>query len=269
MEQQELENWIENAFQDGYSIDEINRTLQDEGVDQKRIQQAVHDLRRKLEQGQDPSKPTGETGDEQVETVSQTDKDVIGGVDLSGDVYRVRQNFILNRYKVWDDDDELILRAKQKLFRLKEKVPFYNADGDVVFRVKGQKIIDVAGDYAVVDEESGDKVAVLKRNYTIFTHHWKIKSGDSDERLLANVESANEAVAVLRVLGGFIPVLPNIFAFIPHSYVIKNPDDREIGRIKGKFSIRDAYSIEIDDPEDIPKESLVAASIAIDALEGN
>jgi hypothetical protein len=78
----------------------------------------------------------------------------------------------------------------------------------------------------------------------------------------AEIESRSALVEFLRGLVG-------LFALLPHKYTIETPDGGHIGSIEGKFSIRDRYDIKIDDPGDIPKEAIVAAAIAVDALEGN
>lgn len=187
-------------------------------------------------------------------------QDVIGGVDLTADEYTVQQSLIRNKYAVYGPDGDLVLRAKQKRFKVKEQFPFVDADGNTVFRVQAQNIFDIAGDYTITDEASGEAVAVLEKQFTFFKHVWRVR--DPDGGLLATIESESAIVEALRNFS-------TVFDLIPHSYTVEAPDGTDIGAIQGHFSIRDAYTISIGDTGDAPREALVAACIAIDALEGN
>jgi len=189
------------------------------------------------------------------------EQDVIRGVDLTDDEYHVAQSLIRNKFKVTDTDGTLVLRAKQKLFKMKEEFPFVDADGNEVFTVKAEGILDVAGDYTITEAGSGDPIAVLGKEFTLFKHEWTVKDPETNE-VWAEIESRS---ALIQALRGLV----SLFALLPHKYTIEAPDGRHIGSIDGKFSIRDRYDIHIDDPGDVPKEALVAAAIAVDALEGN
>jgi len=57
--------------------------------------------------------------------------------------------------------------------------------------------------------------------------------------------------------------------FLPHKYTIYNADRDEIGKIKGKWSLRDTYDVELGELGKVPKEAVVAAACTIDALEAN
>jgi len=187
--------------------------------------------------------------------------DVIGGIDLYADEYTVKQSLVRNKYEVYDPDGSLVLKGKQKLFKMKEEFPFQDADGNVVFRVKAEGVFDIAGDYTLVDEATEDPVVVLDKNFTLFKHVWKVRSPE-DERLLATIESGSAVVEALRNVS-------SLFNLIPHSYTIEGPDGQDLGSIEGHFSLRDTYTISLGETGDIPREALVAACVAIDALEGN
>jgi uncharacterized protein YxjI len=186
--------------------------------------------------------------------------DVIGGVDLTADRYVITQRPFRNRYKITDAEGDVVLKTKQKLFKLKEEFPFLDSDGNVVFRVKAESMLDFAGDYTLIDESSGEPIAVLEKQFTFFKHVWRVRS--PDDRLLATIESGSLVIEVMRNLSG-------LFSIIPHSYTIEGPSGAALGTLDGRLSIRDIYDLHIEDPGDAPKEALVAAAIAIDALEGN
>jgi uncharacterized protein YxjI len=187
--------------------------------------------------------------------------DTIPGVDLTGDTYVVKQNLVRNKYRVFDGDDRLVLRAKQKLFKMKEEFPFVNADGEDVFTVKAGGILDIAGDYTLTPAGSDEPLAILDKNFTIFKHVWKVRD-PHDERVLATIESGSVLLEAARNLVG-------ILSIIPHSYTITGPDGEELGSLEGRLSLKDTYDLHIGDVGDAPKEAIVASAVAIDALEGN
>jgi uncharacterized protein YxjI len=189
---------------------------------------------------------------------------MLENVDFSDDSYRIEQSLIRNKYTVYDADDQEILNAKQKLFKMKEEFPFTDTDGTPVFRIKADSILDAAGDYTIYDESTDEPLAVLEKKWTLLQHTWKIRDPD-DERLLAKIESRGAVVEAIRN----IPYLSIVTGLIPHEYTIEDNDGEQLGTIEGQLSLRDKYDLQIEDSGDMPREALVASAIAIDALEGN
>jgi len=282
MNQNQLEQFIEDSFKDGYSIDEIIQSLKQQGVEEANIQRAVKNLRNELRQQNNqtnrnsPNNQQKTTNQQQgtrsnqqaVQQPRQRHEDVVEGIDLTDDKYKIKQRLLFNRYHIYDSNDNLVLKAKQKIFKLKEDFPFTDPDGNTVFRAKAEGIIDVAGDYALLDEDTEEPIVVLDRKYTLFRHKWRIRNPQTEE-LLARVQSHNKTVEVLRWVGNLIPYMPNFFGLVPHSYDIKDRNDNKMARLKGKFSIRDIYKLEVVDTQNVPKEALIISAIAIDALEAN
>ncbi|WP_276258592.1 hypothetical protein [Haloglomus litoreum] len=188
------------------------------------------------------------------------ERDVIGGIDLSDDEYVVTQAWIRSKYKVEDSSGEVVLRGKKKRFKMKEDFPFTTPGGDVAFRVKAQNIMDVAGDYNLVDEASGETFAVIQKELTLFQHVYRIRSPEGE--LWATIESESAAVMALKSFVG-------ILSLIPHSYSISDGSGAGIGTIEERFSLRDQYDITLGDTGDVPREAIMAAAVAIDALEEN
>lgn len=188
------------------------------------------------------------------------DSDLIKGIDFSDDKYTVKQSWVRNKYAVYNSAGEKILGAKQKLFKMKEEFPFTDPDGNVVFRIKAKRRLDIAGDYGIIDEETGETVAVLTKQFSILTHNWKIKDPDTDG-LIATIESRGKIWGLLRSL-------IELLDFIPHKYTIYNADRDEIGKIQGKWSLKDKYTVELGELGNVPKEAVVASAVTIDALEG-
>jgi uncharacterized protein YxjI len=185
----------------------------------------------------------------------------IAALDLTGDEYTVVQSLIRNKYEATDGDGEVVLRGKQKLFKLKEEFPFVDADGDPAFTVKASGVFDFAGDYALVDDRTGETVVVLDRNFTFVSDVWTLRDPDTGNSI-AEIRSKSKLVSLLRHVHA-------LFSLIPHAYEITDADGRHVGSIDGRFSLKDAYDVTIDDAGDLPKEAVVAAAMVVDAIEGN
>jgi uncharacterized protein YxjI len=182
-------------------------------------------------------------------------------IDLNGSQYTVEQSLVRNKYAAYDESGALVLRAKQKLFKLKEEFPFVDADGNEVFTVKAGGILDVAGTYAIVDAETGERVAILDNDYSLFRDTWTIRDGQT-EAALAKITSRGALVTLARNLLPFGEL-------IPHKYEITDVNGAHIGHIDGQLSLRDKYDIVINDAGSVPTDAVVAAAMVIDAIQGN
>jgi uncharacterized protein YxjI len=182
-------------------------------------------------------------------------------IELRGNRYTVEQSLVRNKYAAYDENGDVVLRAKQKLFKLKEEFPFVDADGNEVFTVKAGGILDVAGNYAIFDAETDERVVVLDNDYSIFQDTWTIRDGET-EAALAKITSRGAAVTLARNLLPFGEL-------IPHKYEITDGKGGHVGRIDGQLSLRDKYDIVVDDASDVPRDAVVAAAMVIDAIQGN
>ncbi|MEF8872727.1 MAG: hypothetical protein V5A41_13960 [Haloarculaceae archaeon] len=182
-------------------------------------------------------------------------------IDLDENEYTVEQSLVRNKYAAYDETGELVLRAKQKMFKMKEEFPFVDPDGNEVFTVKAGGIIDVAGNYAIVDAETGAEIAILDNDYSIFQDTWKIRDSETEAKL-AEINSRGALVTMARNLLPFGEI-------IPHKYEITDQHGEHVGNIDGQLSLRDRYEITIDDASDVPTDAVVAAAMVIDAIQGN
>lgn len=183
----------------------------------------------------------------------------LADLGLEGDLYRVEQAFLRNRYVVRDDGGREVLRAKQKLLKAREEFPFTRPDGSEVFTVKASKILDVAGDYTLLEPTTEAPLLVLEKEFTFFHHSWRIRHPGTDEEL-ARVASHSKVLDALRSLS-------SLAGLVPYKYEITSPDGRHLGLIQEKLSLRDKYDVRIDDDGDLPRSGLVAAAIVVDALD--
>lgn len=196
--------------------------------------------------------------------MSATTNDVIEGVELHDSEYTVVQSLIRNKYKAYDANGDLVLQGKQKMFKLKEEFPFLDENGEPAFTVQAGGVLDVAGTYTLTDDVTEEPVIVLDKNWTMFTHQWKLRDPDT-EAVIATIGSASKVVDVLRHL----PYVGALFHLIPHEYEITDAEGDRVGSVNGKFSLKDRYTVTVDDASDVPREAVVAAAMVIDAIEGN
>jgi len=183
----------------------------------------------------------------------------ISTVDLDDDRYEVRQSAIRNKYVVRDSAGDVVLRGKQKMFKMKEEFPFLTDDGEDAFTVKAGGIMDIAGNYAITDAGTGEEVVVLDEDLSLFAEHWTIRDPETGEPL-ATIRSKSKLFAALRHL-------ISVANFIPNKYEIFDAEGDHVGDIEGQFSLRDTYTVSIDDASNIPKEAVIAAACILDALE--
>lgn len=182
-------------------------------------------------------------------------------ITLDDDSYTVVQSLVRNKYAAYDEDGEVVLRGKQKLFKLKEQFPFVDGDGDEVFEVRAGGIIDVAGNYVISDSVTGEDVVVLDNDYSVFEDTWRVRDAES-ESVIATITSRGALTTLAR------NTLP-FGELIPHKYEIADADGGHVGTIGGKLSIKDKYVISVDDGSEVPTEPVVAAAMVIDAIQGN
>ena len=183
----------------------------------------------------------------------------ISTVRLADDRYEIKQPAIRNKYVVRDSTGEVVLRGKQKLLKMKEEFPFLTGDGADAFTVKAGGIMDVAGNYTLTDAGTGEDVVVLDEELSLLSETWRIRDPDSGT-VLATIRSKNKLLSALRHLVEAANLVPN-------KYEIVDPDGNHVGDIDGQFSLRDTYTVSIDDATTVPKEAVVATACVLDALE--
>jgi len=186
----------------------------------------------------------------------------ISGIALTDDRYTVEQSLIRNKYRAEDADGNVVLRGKQKLFKMKEEFPFVDSDGNEVFTVKAGGILDVAGNYVLSDAQTGEQIVILDNDFSIFQDTWTIRDAQT-EAAIARIDSRGAMVTLAR---SFVPIVGPL---IPHKYEITDADGKHVGNITGQLSLKDRYDIIIDDASDVPKEPIIAAAMVIDAIQGN
>jgi uncharacterized protein YxjI len=157
---------------------------------------------------------------------------------------------------VYEDGDQ-ILKSAQKKLKLKEDFRFKDMEDNPVLRVTTDNVLDIAATYTVTDEQENEAIGAVKEEISFLQHEWKIL--DTEGNIIADITEDNVAMALVR---RFVTTL------LPFSYVIES-DNQLLGTIKGKFSLRDTYDIELSEKEDLNPRLAVVATVLIDAMESN
>lgn len=186
----------------------------------------------------------------------------IEGIELLDDSYTVEQSLIRNKYAAKDRQGRTVLKGKQKIMKMKEEFPFTDGEGNDVFEVKAGGIVDVAGDYTLIDSRTGEEVVVLDNDFSLMKDIWRIRDPDTEAEI-AKMESRGALVNLLRGFSSLLDIL------IPQKYEITDSNDNHVGTIEGQISFRDRYDIEIDDTREVPKEVTIASAMVIDAIQNN
>jgi uncharacterized protein YxjI len=240
MEEDEIKKYAEESLKEGYSKEELQNVLEEEGYSEEEVEGILTKV------------------DE--EKFRQSLGNPITNLDLRDNEYEVVQKIVRNKYKVFNSNEELVLKASQKMFRAKESFSFKNKKDEPVFNVEAEQMLDFSGDYTLTDAETDEAFAVLEKEFTLFQHRWKVKTPNGSHA--ADITSRG---GVLDLLRGF----SEAFSMIPHKYTVETPEGEELGVIQGEFGLKDRYSITINESGDIPKEALIAAAVTADALEGD
>lgn len=183
----------------------------------------------------------------------------IRNIDLNGNNYVVKQSLFMNKYKLLDPEGNVVLKGKQKMFKMKEEFPFVNGQGQDAFTVKAEGVLDVAGSYVLVDSATDNEVVVLDEEFSLFTENWTVKDPDTGN-ILAKIKSKNKVISALRTVSDLANIAPN-------KYEVFNSEDEKIGEVAGELSVRDTYEVSIDEGSDVPREPVMASACVIDALE--
>lgn len=179
---------------------------------------------------------------------------------FESDKYKVKQKALSigNKYMIYEDGEQ-ILKSAQKKLKLKEDFRFKDMDDNLVLKVTTDNVLDIAASYTVTDEESGEPLGAVKEELSFLQHKWKIL--DTEGNVVADIKEDNLAFALVR---RFVTTL------LPFSYVIEDENEL-LGTIKGRFSIRDTYEIDLsgDSEDKLDPRAVLAATVLIDAIESN
>ncbi|MBA3892060.1 MAG: hypothetical protein H0X64_16195 [Gemmatimonadaceae bacterium] len=135
---------------------------------------------------------------------------------------------------VRDANETLVAYVRQKLFKLKEDVVVYGDDAQqqVLYRIRADRIIDISAAYAITDAESGRVLGTLKRHgmRSFWRAHYEITAATG-----ATYVVREESVWV-RVLDGLVGQVPVVgmfagYVFHPAYRVVRAGSESPVMRI--------------------------------------
>lgn len=173
------------------------------------------------------------------------------GVDLQAGQYTIKKSAARNKYKVVSPNGAEVLRTKQKLLKMKEEFPITNADGQAVAQVKAGGILDIAGDYTLVDNVRGVELFVFDKNLTLTLPKWEIKDAQTGELVVS------------------IKPRSGLRRFILPTYDVVAPNGDKLGAIEKEFTFfRSAYTVDVSGLRNNGlREAVIIAAMVVDALD--
>jgi len=126
--------------------------------------------------------------------------------------YRIRKKTLTvgNKYWMEDQSGAILGFCKQKLFKLKEDIRIYTDESATteLFRIKQEQIMDVWGNFAVIDSKNDTKMGYVKRNIisAFVKDTWEIYT--TSNQMVGKIEEKSTGHALARKYmpgGGLIP----------------------------------------------------------------
>jgi len=136
-------------------------------------------------------------------------------------------------FQITDEEDNLVLYAKQKAFKIREDIRLFSDRSmrDEVFNIRARSIIDFSAAYDVFDTKNGDEfIGTLKRKgfNSILRDEWIIMNEKGEE--IGKVTEDSLFLALMRrIVSNYIPIS------IPQNYDVFIGDEKVMD-IKGRFN---------------------------------
>jgi uncharacterized protein YxjI len=179
---------------------------------------------------------------------------------LEDNKYKLIQSAIRNKYKLLDSKGNEVFKGKQKMFKMKEAFPITDPEGNKLFKIKAEGILDIAGNYTMYDSDN-NKIAVFDKKFTLVSDEIVIRDPNTEE-VIAKIKSENKIACLLRSYSAIASLI------LPRSYNILNKDGEQIGFSEGQRSIKDKYEIELDDNIGSQKKmAIVVGLLVLDSLD--
>ncbi len=179
---------------------------------------------------------------------------------------------LVNRYEyfLYDDDTTgpLIAFAEQSRFAFREAVTVWTSDtkADVLFTIKAEKLLDIHGKFLVKDA-AGTLIGYCRKAFgaSLLRSTWEVC--DANDRVLFIAHERSQAMAIIRRIAMFIPMLSDIAPFFPFNFIFEK-DRALVGthtRVWGRLT--DQYKQSLENGVDVDRRLLMALGILLDALQ--
>lgn len=187
---------------------------------------------------------------------------------FDGDLYRVRRkffSFLGQKLLITNAQDQLVLFAYMKAFKLKEDIRLYPdekmEEEDELLRITARQVIDFSATYDVHDSTENKKVGSLRRSgwKSIARDEWRIF--DADDREIGTLREDSVLMALMRRF------LTNL---IPQKHHVEI-DEREVAVYKQHFNpfwLKITADFSADSKGVFDKRLALAALVLLCVIEG-
>jgi len=186
----------------------------------------------------------------------QKSGNLIRRLALTDDNYHITRSVRGDDYSVTHDDTELLAA---NLAELKDGRLTFTHAGTPVFQVERSTIDDSTG-YVIVDNETDTEAVAITRPDRTLSGSWEVREPET-RALIAVIHSTDPLVNVAKAVTSF-------GKFREHGYNIVDSENTNIGTIAARHDFPAlTHHVHIEDASTVPKEAVVAATLAFDALE--
>ena len=186
-------------------------------------------------------------------------------MSLSGTEFTVEQTGTDGRmrpeYEARDVTGDTVFAARYEMYQTPDTIAFTGPDGGEVCTVTASGNWDIAGDYVLTDDHTGEDLVVFDNDFSVLQDTWRLRDAD-DGSLLAAVDSRGGLVTAARKL------LP-LGQWIGHEYEITDPAGDAVGSVESDFAILDEYDVTITDSSSVPAAPVVIGAVVVDAIQAN
>ncbi|MBW2313639.1 MAG: hypothetical protein JRH10_05550 [Deltaproteobacteria bacterium] len=106
------------------------------------------------------------------------------------------------RCRILDEHDNLVLFAKRRALRLRERIEVFEDEGETqpALHIRTESILDLGATYVVTDSRSGEGVGMARRRFmkSMLRDHWDLL--DAGGNPLGEAQEDSMALALLRRL---------------------------------------------------------------------
>ena len=145
----------------------------------------------------------------------------------------------VNRYEVYaalsdGSKGEMLAFAQQRRLALREKIEFYSDETKAtkLFSMRAEKVMDLHGRY-FIEDDAGTMIGMFRKDFqkSLLNSTWHIL--DSRDKTVLVISESNQALAIARRFGGFIPIVGGVIdiatAFLRYHFVFRTAKGEEAG----------------------------------------
>ena len=173
---------------------------------------------------------------------------------FDSDLYQVKQKGLtLGKKYTVEESGRKILESREKEPDLKRGFVLYSDEDEPVLELTGDQHLDAPTSFTLLSRDK-EIIGGFQRHWSFLSHDWHIIGPDNN--IVGIVEQKNNFMGLMRRF---------VFEFLPFRFRMTSQEGEKLGRITGRFSVRDNYTVELKDGLD-PRLA-VAAAVLIDIEE--